>query len=95
MAPLGVQREQPDAQLARSPGGPLDRVGDVVQLEVQEDPAARRHEVANKSGALGDEELQTDLHDAEVVAEALHEIHGGSPVPHVEREGQVVPRRRS
>ena len=60
----GVQREHAD----REPGAGLDRlgdgVGDVVQLQVEEDLEAQAGDFANAVGAARGEHLEADLHPA-------------------------------
>lgn len=74
--------------------GTGDGVGDVVELEVEEDVEALVGEGGDDPGPLGDEEFETDLDPAAVVAEATGESQGGGGVGEIKGDDQAVLRRR-
>ena len=72
---------------------PLDGVGDVVQLEVQEDLPAGGDEPLDEAEFAAIGELHADLVEAGAVADPRDEPLGLRNVGHVERDDQPVARR--
>jgi hypothetical protein len=64
----GVDGEELRAEGGDGANGSRDGVGDVVELEVEEDGEVAAAELADDGGAFGDEELESDF---EAAAEAL------------------------
>jgi len=58
-----VDREHRDAQARRVACGPFHRVGDVVELEVQEHRHAELADLGNQRRPVRAERLQADLGD--------------------------------
>jgi len=79
------------------PDGPLgglgDRVGDIVELEIEKDPAPESVDAPDDLGPEVREGLLADLVDPNVAAQALDPLQGlVDAVPHVEGEDQARPR---
>ncbi len=62
----GVHREVAHAERSGRGDRTLDRLRDVVELEVEEDVEAELFAEAHGRGALADEELEADLEHADV-----------------------------
>ena len=71
-------------------GGALHRVGDVMQLEIEEDLLARAAQLAHQIEPAAVNELHADLVEADRIAEPLH--HGArlSRVGEVEGDDEAV-----
>jgi len=88
--PEGVEVEHGDPEPDRPLGGLGHRVGDVVELEVEEHPPAEALDAADDLGPEVGEGLLADLVDPDVVAQALDPLQGlANAVPHVEGEDQA------
>jgi hypothetical protein len=66
----GVHGEVAHAERGGRGDRALDRLGDVVELEVEEDVEAELFAEAHGRGALADEELEADLEHADVRRES-------------------------
>ena len=88
----GEKRRAEPCRLRR---GALDGVGDVVELEVEKDPLARRGEPACQRKpipAVG--ELHADLIEGRRIADPLDEALGLADIGDVESDDESVTRRR-
>ena len=82
-APERVNVDQRGAGARRGRDGASDRVGDVVELQVEEDSRAGRHDFANEGRASGDERLEADLQPADPRREpdrGLRHLRWGSEI---------------
>jgi hypothetical protein len=70
----------------------LDRVRDVVVLEVEEHPVAGGGQLAHERGAGGGEELLADLEHADPAGEPPDQRARGVRAGHVEGDDQAIPR---
>ena len=78
------------AQLGDLRGRALDRVGDVVQLQVDEHPLARLRELRRQAQAAAVGELHANLIKSHAVAEFGDETLGLGRVGRVERDDQPI-----
>jgi hypothetical protein len=85
-----VHREELDVQGSRRADGAGDGVGDVVQLEVEEDATAAAPELTHDLRALGRIELQPHLHEVGL-ADAIGQCEGRPRVGNVQRENRDGP----
>ena len=71
--------------------GLFDRVGDVVELQVQENLVAPGLDLPDDGGALGVVELHTDLHKGlfGLPREAVQEGQGGLPAVKIQRDDHI------
>lgn len=72
--------------------GSGDGVGDVMELEVEEDMEAAGGEGGDDLGAFGDEELQADLDPSAGGPETVGEVQGGGGVGEVEGDDEAIVR---
>jgi len=73
----GVDGEELGAEGGDGADGARNGVGDVVELEVEEDGVAAMAEFPDEGGAFGDEELKADLEPVAEVVELTGEGEGG------------------
>src|SRR6202022_2374789 len=73
-----------DAQGRDAPGSALHRLRDVVELQIEEDRGAELAHRLDCRAAVGDEELQTDLEQADVSREPGGEPFRGAEMGNVE-----------
>ena len=86
-----MQRQVLDPERAEHPGRPVDRGGDVEELQVEEDLVA---EVAQRSDGIGAGravQLEADLDDAEPRPERRRQAMGLDQVVEVEGEREPAP----
>ena len=89
-ATLRVNRGEGDAEAPEDPGGPRHRGGDVVQLEVEEDPVALDRERRDGLGPGRPEQLETHLRHPEPGPEPARQAQRHHQVVDVEGQGQAV-----
>ena len=87
---LGVIRGVGDAEGAEYAAGLVDRGGDVVHLQVEEDVVAEAHECADGVGAGGGEQLESDLGRPEPRRQRLAEPNGFDEIVDVECDAELV-----
>ncbi len=88
---IAVDGEEMHAEPCHLGRRTLDRVGDVVQLEVEEDLLARLHEPLGDGEATpAVNELHADLVEADGIAEPVDERQGLVGARHVERGDQAI-----
>jgi hypothetical protein len=94
-AGAGVHGDEAGPEGAGAADGADHGVGDVVQLEVEEDLQlwVSAAELTDDLGALSDEQLEAHLEHADVAGEALRGGEGGGGVGDVERDDQAPTRR--
>src|SRR5574337_1496058 len=92
---VGMDGEEGRAKLGRLCGRTLDRVGDVVQLEVEKQPFAGRggETTGEIESALGVGQLHADLIEKGGLADALDEALGLANFAHVERHDELSARQ--
>ena len=77
-------------QRAKGLDGLGDGVGDVVQLEVEEDVEAHAGDLAHVIGAVGGEHLQADFHPAELAAQLAEYGRGFFARGNIEGQNQIT-----
>ena len=86
----GVQREHADRERSERLDSFGDGVGDVVELEIEENVEALVGDGAHVVGTVGSEHLEADLHPAHRAAELAKEGRGGFARGDIEGENQVA-----
>ena len=86
----GVEGEEAGTCGGCGADGSGDGVGDVVELEVEEDVESSGGEGGDDLGAFGNEELQANLDPADGGSKAVGEGQGGCGVREVEGDDEAV-----
>ena len=89
-ATRGVQREHLDGERAEGLDGLGDGVGDVVQLQVEEDVEAQVGDLAHVVRPVGGEHLEAELHPAEIAAQLAENGRGFFTRWNVEGQDQIT-----
>ena len=93
LAPAGrVHRQQLDADLGGDLGGAPHRLGDVVQLEIEEDALVALVQLVDERAPFGDVQLEPDLVALDGVAERVDLLERGARVRMIERDDQPLAR---
>jgi len=85
----GMNGQQVDVEVVCGPYGTGDRVGNVVELEVEKDPLAAATERADDARAGTGEELQPDLVEVDVVAESVDDFERIALRRAIERDDEI------
>ena len=91
-ASRGVDRHHPDAKARGFAGALRHGRGDVVILEVEEDPAGFPADMMDRLRSVGREELMADLESSDDVVEAVHQVVGLLERLDVQRDEDAIPR---
>ena len=90
-ASRGMDRHHPGAEARGFAGALRHGRGDVVVLEIQEDPAGFPADVMDRLRSVGREELVPDLESADDVVEAVHQVVGLLEGLDIQRDQDAVP----
>ena len=88
-----VQREHLDRERAEGLDGLGDRVGDVVELQVEEDIEAHVGDFAHIVRTVGGEHLKADFHPAQLAAQLVEDRGGGFAGRDIKGEDQIAGHR--